>query len=415
MISCDEYETLIFSKDVFNEYLQQSLKIVRDFIIKEELILTGGMAIDLALREKGDKIYADDALPDYDFYSPDFHKCAYKLGKILCDAGMPNVSVIGAFHPTTMRVRIEYTTVADITYIPKDIYDSIPTMQTHDRLKYEHPVFKFMDIHLSLSYPFKNPPLEVIMHRWEKDITRFDILYKHYKITPDQIKEPTFLPTKTKLKKKHCLCGFSGLAYWLYKKTNHYIVEASKVPAFSIITNYPDDFQEEKTKYAELLDNVPQRWETIISGIKMEILNNDGNLLSAYYDKKHKIHIANPQFIMNQFLAMFFMYKLDENDKKLCLWGYKKLEMLISNSNTKDSPEVFPSISVYGNNNISQTYTISRDNELIALGEEKKPETPVKPINIYPKEENNCEIPEKINNFEIGKSWVFNVDGTKED
>ena len=60
--------------DTYTENFNQVLKgldIVKDFIIENKLIITGGMAIDYALKLKGDKLYEDNQLPDYDFYTPD--------------------------------------------------------------------------------------------------------------------------------------------------------------------------------------------------------------------------------------------------------------------------------------------------------------------------------------------------------
>ena len=41
-----------------------------------------------------------------------------------------------------------------------------------------------IDQHSSLSLPFENPGMEVIFHRWKKDLTRYGKLYKHYLVVP---------------------------------------------------------------------------------------------------------------------------------------------------------------------------------------------------------------------------------------
>ena len=137
---------------------------------------------DLALKKKGSRLYYDNVLPDYDFYSSDYHNTAYDIGKILCEMGMENISVINASHSTTMRVRVHYVEIADITYIPENIYKKIPTIKNIDGILIEHPHFKMINIHRALSYPFQDSPYEVILHRYKKDITRFDLLYENYPV-----------------------------------------------------------------------------------------------------------------------------------------------------------------------------------------------------------------------------------------
>jgi len=456
-----EYEALVFDRDIYKDSLLLALKEVRQFIIDEKLILTGGMAIDFALREKGTQLYPDDALPDYDFYSPDFNHCAYKIGKKLCDIGLPNISIITAYHPTTMRVRVEFVAVADITYIPRKIFDNIPTMKTPDGLLYEHPCFKFMNIHRALSYPLENPPMEVILHRWAKDICRFDLLYGYYPITPKSLdKEPKFVKTDIidKNKKEICLAGFSALAYWLGKKDNIYMLEKygekSQLSQISIVSDDPNSFlpasggkavqktsekksandvslsalqkeglgsktnkrktNKRKTKiFSELLDNTSGRIEYIKSGNKVEILDNRGRLLSSYYDSKNKFYVANLQFLMCQFLSMFFLYDLDKEDKKVCLWAYKKCEKLVSNANPKTQPELYPTVETYGSHNLSKSYVNGKHMTLMNIGEMGRDGPPVRPVNVYPKKKEDCKIPGKISNFDISQSWLFDIDGSE--
>ena len=412
-----KYESLVFDRDIYKDKLLTALNIVKKFIIDEKLILTGGMAIDFALREKGSQLYPDDSLPDYDFYSSDFSNCAYKLGKILCDAGLPNISVISAFHPTTMRVRVEFIAVADITYIPKKVLKIIPTMKTHEGIIYEHPFFKYMNIHRALSYPYENPPMEVILHRWKKDICRFDILYKFYPITPKKIKDPKFVKmSKYKLDKPYCIGGFTALAYWMGNK-GLYTLESKKygVPICTFISDYPNSFifGKCKEKFSEILDNTPGRVVfTTSSGDKMEVLDNRGKMLSAYYDKKNKFHVANLQFLMCYFLSMFYFYDIKKDDKKICLWAYKKCEELIANADPAKQPELFPSAQVFGKDNLSKSYIHGFRNAQESIKKIPSDLPLMKPINIYPKKESNCKIPDKISKFDISKSWIFDIDGS---
>lgn len=182
----DFYKNLINTRNISYSENTRALEIVKNFIITKNLILTGGMAIDLALRLKGDKIYSDDQLPDYDFYSTDHSADAYELSSILCKKEFTDVSCIVALHITTMRVRVDFETVADITYCPKRIFSHIPTL-VYDGMRIVHPHWQMLDQHSSLALPFENPSREVIFNRWKKDMERYDVLYKYYPIIPVEV------------------------------------------------------------------------------------------------------------------------------------------------------------------------------------------------------------------------------------
>ena len=122
----DLYEEAAFKRDFQYLDLQKAFDTVVDFLKKKKRILVGGMAIDYSLRTKGSKLYSDNKLPDYDFLSPEFHRDAYEIGSILSRMGISGVSIVRALHISTMKVRVNFVVIADITYVPKNIYDKIP-------------------------------------------------------------------------------------------------------------------------------------------------------------------------------------------------------------------------------------------------------------------------------------------------
>ena len=97
-------------------FVDRALEIVRKFILERGLMLYGGMAIDCGLKAAGSEgIYPDDARPDYDVRSADSVKDAYDLADILVAEGFERVSAIRAIHAQTMRVRVNFVAVADIS------------------------------------------------------------------------------------------------------------------------------------------------------------------------------------------------------------------------------------------------------------------------------------------------------------
>jgi hypothetical protein len=58
-----------------------------------------------------------------------------------------------------------------------------------------HPNFQRIDLHSSLSFPYDNPPIEVIFARWQKDVRRFNKLNAKYPVEIADKKAVTALPT----------------------------------------------------------------------------------------------------------------------------------------------------------------------------------------------------------------------------
>lgn len=181
-----EFELISLVKSKQSENIIKANKLVEKFISKNELIIYGGTAIDFALRLKGSFIYNDDLLPfaDYDFFSPHSVQDAYKFSLELHNNEFQDVTAAGALYIRTMRVGFEGFVIADISYIPQTIFKNINyltyTIEKGIDVKLVHPTYQVIDMHLSLSFPYINPPQEAVNHRAEKDIKRYNLLYDHY-------------------------------------------------------------------------------------------------------------------------------------------------------------------------------------------------------------------------------------------
>jgi len=454
---CENYEFIVFKKHLFKNQLKKALDIVKNYIIDNNLIITGGMAIDLALKNKGSGIYSDLIMPDYDFYSSDFHNDAYKIGHILCNMDMGDVDIINAAHSTTMRVRINFEPVADVTYIPKKLFDKIPTIKHKDGRIFEHPHYKMINIHRALSYPYENSPYEVILHRFNKDMKRYDQLYEFYpmlsasKITMHTVQIPV------KILENECLSGFIALHYWILKNQNEtvkvknsndaifVIPNTSTSKCISLLSDDPislkdkilkqyDNISSDKISisyYNQLLDNIPSKIIiTIKDEIIYEILDNRGRLTSAHkilFDgrtntQSNEFYAANLQFLMQQFLVNYFLLADTKSLKNINMWCYRKSfdmvkkasdAILSSSNNIEKFKNFLPTSDVMGKYNISKSDVNRQTGYLAHIGEIKMIRTRARPFNIYPKLENKCKIDNKIKYFELEKSWIFSIDGSK--
>ncbi|KAL8611535.1 hypothetical protein ACOMHN_067560 [Nucella lapillus] len=209
-----------------NSTIVSAVSYVRKFIIDRRRILYGGLAIDLALRHKNAQpIYDDEELPDYDFYSPQNVQDAYDLADILFEAGFKNVSAIRAIHTETMRVRVDFVPVADITCIAPDI--KLQTLEYEETL-FVHPHFQYLDIHTALSFPLNAPPKEDIYNRFEKDVRRFNMLWEHY---PFEAKSTTkFEPMSFTLPLGDNDVAVTGvLAYAIYHESIKQLQDAANI------------------------------------------------------------------------------------------------------------------------------------------------------------------------------------------
>jgi hypothetical protein len=174
----DKFKYIGQTHNIDNTKLNNLLEIIREFIIKKELIIYGGVAIDYALRLKGNKIYSDYEHPDFDVFSSNHTGDCHEIVDKLYAMGYRNVSAIRAKHPQTMRVRCDFLSILDISYVPKSVFEKLPILK-YNGVAFIDPIYQRMDMHLSLCLPFSGFP-ENITWRWDKDIKRFNILNKYY-------------------------------------------------------------------------------------------------------------------------------------------------------------------------------------------------------------------------------------------
>jgi hypothetical protein len=450
MLSSKEYENIIIKNDKFTEDTMIALGLVKKYIADHKLLIVGGMAIDLALRLKGTYLYEDDVLPDYDFYSHQYNTDAYHIAETLKKAGLKNITVINANHISTMRVRVNYTVVADITYMPKNIFDKLPFLVYRD-LRIIHPQFQLIDQHRALSYPYENPPWEVITHRWKKDATRYDMIYKYYPLKSKDIKvENEFKLSKeihisSIVFKDQCISGFAGLLYWeshakkmgfknkqislgtIHKDVGGFIFQIpNDSHGVSIYSNDVVQLQKDiknresikdERQYNRFLDKLPHKF---ILDNKYELFDNKGYLLSAYKTDVD-IYIANLQNIMLYMLTnIIILRNIKETDRGYSFYiGYLIAHSIVEwacaqyKSNKQKNPymKFLPSIDVYGINEISDSYINSKRQFL-----EKIKEINIKKIQpdiVFPETFVNDKIPKKYYTFIPNKSPILQFDGSE--
>lgn len=188
--------------------------VVKRFIQKNNLLLYGGLALNLSLPSHL-QFYDEYEIPDYDFFSPDAKTDAKELANTFATLGYNEVEVKPGLHLNTYKVFVNFNAVADITYVPKKLFERMIEISKSEReliLKHNHSLdiniapmaFLRMALHLELSRP------DGFIERWTKVYTRMVLFYNtyplHFKNCKDkdlvffEQNDPIFLYLTKKLK-----------------------------------------------------------------------------------------------------------------------------------------------------------------------------------------------------------------------
>ena len=367
----------------------KALEEIKNYISQKELIITGGTAIDMALRLKGGAIYDDKQIPDYDFISTNYFADAYEIAKILFEKGFPLVSVIPALHYGTVAVRIDFMSIADITYAPNIHWNKIKTFN-YAGMKIIHPHYQILDQHYSLSHPYENPPVETVFHRWLKDMKRFDAIWKYYPVLIEENQNNADVLSTNIYNisidpivrtDNSCLGGNESLIFWLgaakkmgfeskidveYKFDDKSLsFKCSCDVPFSGVHMFSDDFGhyvDKTTKYFEpFLDRIPRHIETLIEDKTYKIYDNYGQHICAH---QHNIEVDKTQWFCGiQLLMMMLMkeivYPVDTISSTVSKWYLLMFNIVKWASEKPEERYIFlPNAVVYGDYSWSQMQQI---------------------------------------------------------
>ena len=167
--------------------IKRIIGIVENFLRKKQLVCYGGTAINNELPKQDQFYNTNIEIPDYDFYSSNALKDSKELVDLYVDNGFQEVEGKSGQHHGTYKVFVNFIPVADITQIPKDLFNSIK----RDAVKvagilYSPPNLLRMNMYLELSRPAGDTS------RWEKVLKRLTLLNKHYPLTAKQCSSVQF-------------------------------------------------------------------------------------------------------------------------------------------------------------------------------------------------------------------------------
>jgi hypothetical protein len=349
----------LLKRDPSTNEIFTALDIVKDFIIERGLILTGGMVIDIATKMKGKKgLYGSDEVPDYDCLSPQFYEDSMDLITLLEG---DEVSLIPAMHVQTLRTRVDFQPVADITLCDKNIFDQIPFLVVPDGfeqagMKIIHPHYQIIDQYRSLSYPMEGFPRYSIFNRMVKDMKRHDILLDAYPITGEMITETT--GHTVSLKEISEMFDHFKIKedYVLYGETAyHFITNTVGCDCVELLSDSHELFKEGK-KFSRHLDIIPGYIMFEFRGKQYKIYDNLNSKIC-----KHK----NGVCVSSNNVKMYLLFKY-------FIYGDEKY--LSYYLNLKDETMLPDIKNLYGKSNTGESYRMAHE-ELLHMNEFGKKES----------------------------------------
>ena len=326
--------------------------VLEDFIKKKKLILYGGTAINNILPKRDqfyDKRYI---LPDYDMYSYDAMNDAKELVDSYAFHGFQECEAKSAIHEGTYKVYVNFIPVADITYVPKPLFESIKKDAIDvDGMLNSPPNLLRMAMYLELSRPFGD------VSRWEKVLKRLILLNKNYPLKARKCKKTiskTKIKTKIKMQDETKIYNIlknvfinekvvffgayalSKYSKYMSKKINY---KFKNKPDFDVLSENPKEVANKiKSKFIEhdinkcsvikhnkIGEIIPEHYEikvddNTVAFIYKPIACHSYNIIS---NGKTKIKIATIDTMLSFYLAFIYVNsEYYDNNRILCMSKY---------------------------------------------------------------------------------------------
>jgi hypothetical protein len=254
--------------------MRRAVFIVWKYIKDKDRIMYGGTGINMAVKKKSsdNALYSEDEFPDYDFYSPDPIYDGIELCNRLEDAGFQHVQMQEAVHPYTYKLHVEYypKEVADITFVPKVIYDKIPTLKyerdgmslsanKRGSIRLAHPNFMIIDIYRQFCNPItgwlkihKAIKRKILLEKLYLPITTDRITFKNIPSTPEFKVKREFIYTRYLIHQPDII--FTGSMVY-----NEFIRKSGTPRKSMVSTNSLECMSEKAKQHMKHLTNMLQK------------------------------------------------------------------------------------------------------------------------------------------------------------
>jgi hypothetical protein len=164
-------------EEAHDEQLLHALAIVRDFIVRKKRVCYGGTAMNAILPPSKQFYDKELDLPDYDFYTPDVDSDVTELVALLQKEGFSDVYSKIGIHDGTMKVLVNYTPIADVSYIDPELFGVLFRRSiVKDNMHYTDEYILRMMMYLELSRP------KGMVERWKKVFERLELIHEAFPI-----------------------------------------------------------------------------------------------------------------------------------------------------------------------------------------------------------------------------------------
>ena len=257
------------------------------FIKEKKLIVYGGFAQNYLIKKKNEKdaFYNDEySLADIEFYHYDPIGIGIELSMMLYKKGYKYIQFKEGVHEETYKLFVEFEGLADISYMPKYIYDCVPTI-TMDGFRFTHPNFMMVDAFRQYADPIFS------FWRLERTFKRFNTLEKHYPVYNEKLVKPIKYANKDIIDEK------------VFKTLRKEFLHDKEL---IVIHHYAYNYLMKKTKETRLVIDIP--YLSVISVNYIRDVKEITKRLEELYPNKIKIKEFYPFF---QFLGRKTEFYLD--------------------------------------------------------------------------------------------------------
>jgi len=236
--------------------IKKILSVVKEFIQESRVLCYGGTAINNLLPENEQFYDPEYDIPDYDFYSEEPQLHALKLADRFHTLGFKEVEVKPGAHLMTFKVFVDFTGVADITYLDKAIFKKLWDENiVKSKIHYVSPNFLRMSMYLELSRPRGD------VDRWPKVYKRLMRLNKHYPVGCQTTArgEHSVLTDNEKSKIEHVLMSMPIVLLGIHASALHARHRQNTWHVPIDVLAAPEVFNQAVESFAEALGGTPTK------------------------------------------------------------------------------------------------------------------------------------------------------------
>lgn len=349
-----EAQEIIDKNEASNPLIHKMMGVVKKFLQKSKTMCYGGTAINNLLPKDKQFYNPEIDIPDYDFFTttPQIH--SKEIADMLVHEGIANVEVKPGVHLGTFKVFADYTAVADVTNMEKDVFEELWNDRiTKDNINYVPPNFLRMSVYLELSRP------RGYVERWKKVYGRLKLLNSEYPIKcpskdldfhEKEISEETEKKIESLLKKDNIiLLGFNAANLQLSEKHKWvFPLDLLVVPEhiekvtkeLLDILNHKHLKHESFHEYAEIL---PAHVD-ISQGSNLLVRIFETSACHSYHELQNKMKIASIPTLLNFFFAMIYADKefVEHTSKERIICATQELIDLADNSGKRKNKLLTP-------------------------------------------------------------------------